>query len=153
MESPPELIRKSSGKLFDQSLSINGSCLSPLLLFDDQPTDLPTASHHLGIDDLQSTASRLNEGFPDLLVNALDALVICHFVQWTFLYSYVSFFNFLPMTTSRIRRLWRGRYPFLSYLQKHSDILLREYRQTIPLISFLIAVLYVYENTEVLRDE
>jgi hypothetical protein len=82
MESPPELIRKSSGKLFDQPLSINGSCLSPLFLLDDQPADLPIAGHHLGIDDLQSTASSLNEDFPDLLVNALGSRLRVVFGHW-----------------------------------------------------------------------
>jgi hypothetical protein len=94
MESPPELIRKSAGKLFDQSFSINGSCFPPLLLLDNPPTDLPIASHHFGIDGLQSTTSSLKENFPDLLVDALDGLAISHFPQWSLLDRYLIFFKF-----------------------------------------------------------
>ena len=82
MESPPELIREPSGKLFDLSLPINGPRFSPLLLLDDQATDLPIASHHLGIDDLQSTASSLDEDFPDLMVNTLGGGLGGVFGHW-----------------------------------------------------------------------
>ena len=81
MESLSELSHKFSGKLFDQSLSISGSCFSPLLLLDDQPTDLPLASHHLGIDGLPCPGSGPDENGPDLLVDTLDGLVIGHFPQ------------------------------------------------------------------------
>jgi hypothetical protein len=64
-----KLLCKPFGKIPNQPLAIFGPLLSLLFLLDDQSSDLPIASHHLGIDGLQSTASSLNEDFPDLLVN------------------------------------------------------------------------------------
>ena len=71
IEAPTKLSLKLYWKLFDQSLSINGSCFSPLFFLN--------TIYHLGIDGLKSTASRLNEDFPDLPVDALDSLILSLF--------------------------------------------------------------------------
>lgn len=105
MKSPSELFYKSSAKLFDQSHSKYSPRLSPLLLLDDQPPDLPIASYHLDIDVLQGTASSLYEDYPDLLVNALNDIVILHLHQWILLYRSAYFFKFLPVTIVHNQRL------------------------------------------------
>ena len=85
MKSPSELIREPYGKILNQPFAIFGPCFSPLLLLNDQPTDLPIASHHLSIDGLPCPGSGPDENGPDLLVDTLDSLVICHFSQWSLL--------------------------------------------------------------------